>query len=135
MDKKFSLKIVSPSRYVFDDQVEMAIMRSVEGDFAVLKGHENLTTVLANGVLKYVQDGKTHEMALLGGFVEVSQQGVTILTDACELPNEIDPDRAQKARERALERLKNKQSDIDIQRAEMALQRSLVRLEVVEKRF
>lgn len=130
MSNKFNLKIVSPSRFIFDDEVEMVIMRSTEGDFAVLKGHENLTTVLSNGVLKIVNNNETTEMALLGGFVEVSEDGVTILTDSCELPNEIDADRAEKAKERALARLKDKQSDLDIKRAEMALQRSLVRLEV-----
>ncbi len=134
MSNKFNFKIVSPSRFVFDDEVEMVVMRSIEGDFAVLKGHENFTTVLANGVLKIVNNNETSEMALLGGFVEVSQNGVTVLTDACELPSEIDANRAEKARERALERLKNNQSDLDIKRAEMALQRSLVRLEVVNKK-
>lgn len=132
MANNFRLKIVSPSRFVFDEEVEMVIMRSTEGDFAVLKGHENLTTILANGVLKIVNEGQTREMALLGGFVEVSGEGVTILSDACELPDEIDSSRAEQARERALERLKSQQSDIDIKRAELALQRSLVRLEVVK---
>lgn len=134
MSNKFNLKIVSPSRFVFDDEVEMVIMRSTEGDFAVLKGHENLTTILTNGVLKIVNNGQTTEMALLGGFVEVSSEGVTILSDACEKIDEIDAKRAEMARERALERLKSAQSDIDIQRAELALQRSLVRLEVVGKK-
>ncbi len=134
MSNKFNLKVVSPSRFVFDDEVEMAIMRSTEGDFAVLKGHENLTTILAVGVLKAVNDGQTTEMALLGGFVEVSENGVTILTDACELPEEIDAARAEKARDRALERIKANQADMDIKRAELALQRALVRLEVVGKK-
>ncbi len=134
MANKFNLKIVSPSRFVFDDEVEMAIMRSTEGDFAVLKGHENMTTILSNGVLKIVNDGQTTEMALLGGFVEVSSEGVTILSDACEQSSEIDAARAEKARERALDRLKNQNSDLDIKRAELALQRSLVRLEVVGKK-
>ncbi len=133
MSNKFNLKIVSPSRFVFDDEVEMAIMRSTEGDFAVLKGHENLTTILSNGVLKIVNDGQTTEMALLGGFVEGSCEGVTILSDACEQVDEIDVERAEKARERALERLKSQNADLDIKRAELALQRSLVRLEVVKK--
>ncbi len=134
MSNKFNLKVVSPSRFVFDEEIEMAIMRSTEGDFAVLKGHENLTTILANGVLKAVNDGQTSEMALLGGFVEVSENGVTILTDACELPTEIDAARAEKARDRALERIKANEADMDIKRAELALQRALVRLEVVGKK-
>ncbi len=134
MSNKFNLKVVSPSRFVFDGEVEMAVMRSTVGDFAVLKGHENLTTILANGVLKVVNDKETSEMALLGGFVEVSENGVTILTDACELPNEIDADRAEKAKARALDRIKANQADMDIKRAELALQRALVRLEVVGKK-
>lgn len=133
MANKFRLKIVSPSRFVFDDDVEMVVMRSTEGDFAVLKGHENLTTILANGILKIVNDGQTTELALLRGFVEVSKESVTILSDACEFPGEIDADRADKARERALDLLKNKAADVDIQRAELALQRALVRLELANK--
>lgn len=133
MANKFRLKIVSPSRIVFDDDVEMVVMRSTEGDFAVLKGHENLTTILANGVLKIVNDGETTELSLLRGFVEVDKECVTILSDACEFPHEIDADRAVQARERALELLRNKAADVDIQRAELALQRALVRLELANK--
>lgn len=132
MAKQLHLKIVSPTKIVLEKDVDMVIMRGVLGDLGILPGHEQLTTLLGYGSLKYIIDDEENEIAVLGGFAEVTAKGVTILSDASELPEEIDRDRAEKAKERAEERLNSKSDDVDIIRAENALHKALVRLEVSE---
>ncbi|MFV0520314.1 MAG: ATP synthase F1 subunit epsilon [Lachnospirales bacterium] len=132
-EKKLNLRLVSPTRLVYSADVDMVILRSVAGDIGVLHGHENLTTVLGEGLLR-IFIGETEEViSVLGGFCEVTKEGVTILSDAAELPSEIDEDRAKQAKERAENRLKNPSSDLDVHRAEIALRRALVRLEAVAR--
>lgn len=132
MAKQLHLKIVSPTKIVLEKDVDMVIMRGVLGDLGILPGHEQLTTLLGYGPLKYIIGELEEEIAVLGGFAEITALGVTILSDASELPEEIDIERAQKAKERAEERLNSKSDDVDILRAETALHKALVRLEVGE---
>ncbi|MBP2663012.1 MAG: atpC 2 [Firmicutes bacterium] len=71
-----------------------------------------------------------------GGFIEVRPQKITVLAGCAELPEEIDIDRAESAKERAERRLKEAEaaSGIDVRRAEVALKRAIVRLKVAEKK-
>ena len=73
-------------------------------------------------------------MAISGGFLEVRPDRVIVLADAAERADEIDVARAEEAKRRAEERLKERVSDVDVARAETALQRAMVHLEVVDRR-
>ncbi len=130
MANKLSLKIITPSRNMFEGDVDMVIMRTMSGDVGILHGHQPMVTILDYGVLTIKIDGEERLAAVLGGFAEISADGMSILTDAAEWSNEIDVARAKAAKERAEARLKNTQANIDIQRAELALKRALVRLEL-----
>lgn len=134
--KLFRLKIISPDRIFYDEDVEMVEFRSTEGEMGVLKGHIPLTAILVPGVLKIkgTADGNK-EAALHSGFVEIMQDHVTILAESCEWPEEIDLNRAKEAQVRAERRLKSGDSAINIARAELALRRSLIRIELAEKRM
>ncbi|MFV0440750.1 MAG: ATP synthase F1 subunit epsilon [Lachnospirales bacterium] len=133
-DKKIHLRLVSPTRLVYSADVDMVILRAVSGDIGILYGHENLTTILGMGLLRIIT-GETEEViSVLGGFCEVTKDSVTILSDAAELPSEIDEERAEHAKERAEKRLSDANGDLDVQRAELALRRALVRLEAVARR-
>ncbi len=133
MANTLNLRVVSPTRLVYEGEVNMVIVRTVEGDIGVLPGHENLTTILSMGLLRIVTGDTEEVISVLGGFCEVSQEGVTILSDAAELPSEIDVNRAKEAKERAEERLKSSEKVSDVQRAELALRRALIRLEAVDR--
>lgn len=134
--KLFRLKIISPDRIFYDDDVEMVELRTTEGEMGVLKGHIPLTAILAPGVLTIKEAaGGTKEAALHSGFVEVMQDHVTILAESCEWPEEINLNRAKEAQIRAERRLKSGDSAINIARAELALRRSLIRIELAEKRM
>lgn len=130
MANKLSLKIITPSRNMFEGDVDMVIMRTMSGDVGILHGHQPMVTVLDYGVLTIKTDGEEKYAAVLGGFAEISAEGMSILTDAAEWSTEIDIVRAEAAKERAEARLKNTQAVIDIQRAELALKRALVRLDL-----
>ncbi len=132
MSNKISLKIVSPSKIVLDKEVEMVVMRTVTGDLGVLKGHENLSTILDLGIMKVIDGDKEEYISMLGGFAEVTKEGVSILTDCAELAEDIDIARAEESKQRAEQRIANKNSDIDVLRAELALRRSVVRIETAK---
>ncbi len=133
-DKKLHLRIVSPSRLIYENDVDMVILRAVSGDMGVLPDHENTTTLLSLGVLRIKNDGVEESISVLGGFCTITKEGVNILSDSAEVSTEIDKDRALSAKERAEKRLKENSKDIDLVRAEQALKRALVRLEVYDSR-
>ena len=99
----------------------------------ILAGHIPLTTIVAPGVLTISEpDNVTKEAAVLEGFMEITQEKVTILAQSCEWPDEIDVDRAKEARDRAERRLKSSDENVNMARAELALRKSLVRIELAE---
>ncbi|KAE9635622.1 F0F1 ATP synthase subunit epsilon [Defluviitalea raffinosedens] len=127
---KIQLQIITPERNFFNEEVDMAIFRTTEGDIGILPNHQPLTTVLSIGTIRIKQDGNERKASLIGGFAEIQPDKITILTDAAEWPEEIDVRRAEEAKRRAEERLAKRTSDINIARAESALRRALVRLEL-----
>ncbi len=128
MANKLSLKIITPTRNMFEGEVDMVVMRTKSGDVGILHGHQPMVTILDYGVLTIKNDGEDRQAAVLGGFAEISSEGMSVLTDAAEWSNEIDVVRAEQAKERAEARLKTVQANIDVQRAELSLKRALVRL-------
>jgi len=85
-------------------------------------------------VLTYKASGATHTLSVAWGFMEVLPDKVTILAEAAERPQEIDVERAQKAKGRAEQRLKSNDLQVDYTRAEDALQRADTRLNVAKEK-
>jgi len=134
MASKFHLQIMTPTKTFFDEEIEMAVVRTIEGDMGILRNHIPLVTPLSVGIIKLKSDGTTREAAIAGGFVYVERTKTVIMTDAAEWPEEIDLNRAQQAKERAENRLKNCASEIDTIRAEIALSKALNRITVAQKK-
>ena len=134
MASTFTLEIVTPERKFFEDQVEMVIVRGVEGDIGILKGHTPLVTQLDIGRIKIKINGDVKEAAIASGYVEIRKEKTTIITDTAEWPEEIDIERAEESKKRALERISSKTNEIDTLRAEIALKKAITRLEVAKKR-
>ena len=132
MASTFRLRIVTPERVVFDEEVEMAIVPGSEGELGIQANHTAFITSLKPGVLKGRKE-KTVEFERLsctGGFLHVLNNEVQLLADASEFASDIDIDRALRARQRAEERLLSGE-DIDVLRAKLALERALARLRTV----
>ena len=126
---QFKLEIVTPNRKFFDEDIEMLVVRTIDGDLAVLADHIPLVTPLSMGLLKLVYPGGKARLATLcGGYMEVAKGKTTIVTDSAEWPEEIDKNRAEAAKKRAEDRLNKKTEGLDVARAELALKRALMRI-------
>ena len=134
MASTFQLEIVTPSRLLVKDLAEEAQIPGLSGYLGILPGHAPLITELAVGVITYKANGATHTLSVAWGFAEVLQDKVTILAETAERPQEIDIERAQKAKERAEQRLKSNDLKVDYTRAEDALQRAETRLSVAKEK-
>ena len=128
--KLFNLRVVTPDRIFFEDDVEMVEFKTTEGDIGVLKGHIPLTAVIAPGTMKIHRNDECKEAALLAGIVRIMQDNVTVLAESCEWPEEIDIVRANEAKIRAERRLKGGEGQVNLSRAELALRKALVRIQV-----
>lgn len=127
--------VVSVERVVFSDDVDMVIAPGVEGVLGILPHHAPLMTALVPGEVIIRKAGQEDVyMAVGGGFMEVRPDRVTILADSAEKAEEIDVERAEAARRRAEQLLKERPPGFDLVRAEDALRRSRVRLKVARRR-
>ncbi len=129
----YKLSIVTPDRVFYEGEVVSLTAPGSAGSLGVLTGHAPLLTPLAVGKLTFRDAaGKTFFAALSGGFLEVSQKGAIVLADSIEFPDEIDRARADKAAEKARQRLAKKEG-IDIPRAAASLARAENRLAVLQE--
>lgn len=134
-----TVEIVTAERVVRVEQgVEVLIAPGSEGQLAILPKHAALMTTLAPGALIFRRGQNESEFVVMGGFMEVRNDRVTVLADAAEAVEEIDIARAEAARARAEERLRRVREqnirDVDLARAQAALQRSLLRLQVAGRK-
>ncbi len=128
------LDIVTAERIVYSEEVDAVIAPGVEGQLGILPHHAPLMTMLQAGELVARKGTQEESMAISGGFLEVRPDRVIVLADQAERGEEIDITRAEAAKKRAEERLRDqKVAGLDETRAEAALRRALVRLEVAEK--
>jgi F-type H+-transporting ATPase subunit epsilon len=123
------LELVTPERLLLSDEVEEVVAPGYEGEFGVLPGHTQFLAILNIGVLWYRKGSAVQKIALGGGFAEVAHDRVVVLADTAERADEIDLERAQRARDRAEARLKELSMDDETHaKARAALMRALVRM-------
>lgn len=128
MAENFQLQIITPDRVFYEGEASMVEFTSVDGEMGVYKHHIPLTTVLAPGIVTITEANGKKDAAIHAGFVQILGDKVTFLAEIAEWPDEIDIARAEAAKARAEERLRNHSADIDVTRAEIALKKALVRL-------
>ena len=132
------LEIATPTRQLVSAEADEVVAPGSEGYFGVLPGHAPFLTTLASGEVSYRHGREEGHLAVIGGFAEVQDDRVMILAETAERPEEIDRERAERARQRAEQRLagRNPQGrlpeaggEIDYARAVAALARALARLQ------
>ncbi len=127
---ELQLNIVSPDRLLVRDAVSAVTVPGKGGYIGVLPGHAPLLTELVPGELSYTREGAKHYLCVNWGFAEVLPDRVIVLVQNAEPAEEIDVKRAQRAMERAEDRLKRfSDPEIDMERAREALRRAIARLE------
>lgn len=134
MAGEMTLQIVTPEGTVLKDvKTDAVIIPASEGSMGILHNHAPMVTALKVGVLRYKQGGSYKRVALAGGFMELSNNLITVLADTAEAGESIDVLRAQEARKRAETRLRDRAANVDRARAEIALQRAMARLKAAGK--
>jgi F-type H+-transporting ATPase subunit epsilon len=129
------LELATPARQLVSTEVDEVVAPGSEGYFGVLPGHAAFLTTLTAGELTYRQGREEQRLVVIGGFAEVNADRVIVLAESAERPEEIDRERAERARQRAEQRLAGRAArgaaeEIDYARALAALARSLARLQV-----
>jgi len=134
--KVLLLDIVTPDKMLFSGEAKMVIAPGVDGEVGVLPLHTAFITQLKVGEFRFKFDkaGKEVEeyVAVSGGFMEVFEDKVTVISPAAELAREIDIERAKKAAEEAKEQLKKSQG-VELKKAEASLARAQSRLKVAKR--
>lgn len=124
----FYLEIITPERQFYIGPAEAIIFPAVDGEMGVYPGHEPVVTAIEPGQLRYKTQGKWEPAAVGAGFVEVNPDHVVLLAGFAEHPEEIDRKRAEAAKKRAEERLRQKQSIHEYYHSKAALARAMARL-------
>jgi F-type H+-transporting ATPase subunit epsilon len=133
MEKSLKLEIVTPDKLVLSEEVDYVGAPGYEGEFGVLPNHIPFLSALQIGNLYFKKGGRSHFVFVSGGFADVSNNKVTILAESAEKAEDIDIERARKARERAEQRLAQQKEKVDYARAQAALHRALARMRVKER--
>ncbi len=130
-EPRVRVELATPNRLVVSEEADEVVAPGVQGYFGVLPGHVPFLTSLQSGEVTYRAGRAEQYLAVSGGFAEVQGDRVTILAEHAERPEEIDRERAERARQRAERRLQGKtQEEIDYTRALAAFSRALTRLHV-----
>jgi len=132
MAGELTLRVITPDAIVIDTPASYVRIPGADGSLGILPRHAGMVSALDTGLLHYKHDGKERLVFVSGGFAEVRGNTVRIVSEAGELPEDIDEDRAKEAEKRARERLavrgKGGVPQVDVLRAEMALRRAQFRL-------
>src|SRR6266851_7371045 len=126
------VEVVTAERELYRGEADLVSAPGAEGRLGILPRHAALLTTLASGELTIKLAGAEEPLFVSGGFLEVSNNAVTVLADTAEHAEEIDQARAEEARSRAQERVE--QATSDVERADMlgALERAINRIKVAE---
>ena len=130
MVKLFNLIILTPEREFFNGEVEAVSAYAPDGSVMVLADHAPFIMPVSIGNISIKQNDKWESAVNSEGFMEVRRDGVMIFVQSCERPDEIDARRAEEARKRALENMRQKQSMTEYRQSKIALARAMARLQV-----
>ena len=132
MSKLFNLKILTPEREFFDGDVEAVTLHAPDGSITILADHTPFIMPVDFGDIRFKKDGQWEEAVNSEGFMEVHHQGVIVFVQTCEHPDEIDVRRAETARRRAEEKLRQRQSMSEYKQTKLDLARAMARLRVTQ---
>ena len=124
------VRIITPDGLYKETETTIINVSSMDGQRGILPSHMPIVFMLDIGKLELEIDGKRELFAISGGMLYFENDEATILVNAIESKSDIDQDRANSAMQRAQERIKNKDPNIDLKRAEIALRKALNRIKV-----
>ena len=133
--KNIKIKIVTPERTVYEDEVSQATLPTIDGEVTILPDHIPYITALKAGEIMLKKGGEIIHLAISGGFIELNNNILTILADTAERAEEIDIKRAEEAKQRAEELQKQRITIDDMEYAKTAalVEKELARIKVARK--
>ncbi len=133
MAHTFRLQIITPERSFFDAQVEMVVIIAPDGEIGIMAGHSPMVISMKEGAIRIQQNGKWRVAASSDGFATVTADEVLLLMQTVEWPEEIDRARAERDRQLAEEKIRQKKSMHEYYIARSMLARAMVRLRVSDR--
>ena len=127
------LTVVTPEKELLHDEVDEIIVPTTSGELTILPEHTTLLAQLTPGELVIKKGNKTDHLVVVGGFMEVGKNTVSILADYAVHGKDISEAQAQQARDRAEKAMKEKKSDIDFAAAEAEFRRAILELKVAKR--
>jgi len=131
MAEELLLEIVTPEKLAFSGSIDEVTCPGSEGEFGVLRGHASLLSAIKFGELSYLKDGKRTSYAVNTGYAEVTGSKVTVLVETAERADQIDVDRARRAKEVSEQKMaKFAKEDPEFEKAKIALERAELRIKI-----
>ena len=133
---KINLQIITPEKIAYKDKADQITLPTGDGEITILANHIPLISTMKHGELVIKNEGKEIPMAVCNGFIEVRRNCIIIMTDIAERVEEIDEKKAEEAKEKAKDLLKEKDrmSDVAFADATALLEKSLARIRVARRR-
>ncbi len=131
------LDIVTPEKKFYSGEVDNVYLPGTEGELGILPGHVPLVTGIEPGELRYAVDGQVEELAIGAGFLEVSREKVTVLTDLAVTDAEIDESKVEEAMQRAeesLSKIDQSANAEEVAALQSAIAKSMAQLKLKRKR-
>ena len=124
MAKTFKFEVITPEKVFYSSDVDMIIFNREDGEMGVMADHMPMVVAVDIGMLKIVKDGMYKFAAISEGFIQITDKGVTAIVDAAEWPEDIDIERAERAKKIAEDKLKEYRKNKEM---ETLLKLSIVR--------
>ena len=128
--KTFHLEIVTPDGMIFAGAAESLLVHTCDGDVEIMAGHMDYMASVSTGRARIIAGGVSRVASCSGGFLTVTSEGVILAAVTFEFADSIDVDRAEKAKERAEQKLAAATDARDIAMAKAKLERALTRIKV-----
>lgn len=133
MANSFRLEVVTPLAKVLSEDVEFIMIRTTDGDMGVLPNHSPFVAGLATGEMKIRSNGKEDFFYVSGGFMEISNNVVTVLADEAMNVKDIDLEMARKEAQIAQEKLDKIAEDKDYANVQKILTQALTKVKIAER--
>ena len=132
-DKKIHLKIITPEKIIFENDVDSITAQGVNGSFGILPDHIPFMAALDIDTAEVLMNGNKIIFSIIGGAFQFKQNEAIVLTEAAEISSDIDAQRAKLAKERAEASLSTAQTPRDVKIANAAIARAMARLKAASK--
>lgn len=130
---KLQLEVITPTKVVLSEEVDEITINTATGEISILPNHIGLLTKLVPGEMVIRTGSKTQSFAVTGGFLEISNNKISILADYAVRAADIEIAKVKEAKEQAEKVMKNKEENKEFVMAEAELRKALLQLKVAEK--